>query len=223
MLLSRKHKRVLLYALLTGLGCIVIRRSSRSPSRHPQTPSSPILSQRQPRKLYSSIDCGEEPAEHSCSISNLYVLNQSLHVFLDTRDTARPPVNLTWLYSDVSMFTGIGFGSFYVRPWNNQTFGSWTYAVPMTPSYALEKGPTDTKSQAEPTPSHFLPGYQKNKVIPLFVRFDEPPDRSSLRYYPYPVMLFSILWSNLFRTLYAGMHKLVFFFGMRLLAICTPI
>jgi hypothetical protein len=148
-------------------------------------------------KLYSTVNC--EAAEHTCLITNLYLLKtREAHVYL-------PPdlggLNLTWLLNDVTVYTGIGSGGYYIRPWHIQTMGPWPYGIPA----GVTKTPSNSKDGAEQEESQFF--------IPLYVHLaseEQPPLASnSLPYRTQPLMVFSVLWQNLFRTLYAGAFYLL--------------
>lgn len=195
--LPRKHLRTLLFVLLYGLLAWVLfalapfdRLHSRGNAGVDRTRSS--VSKAPGEKLYSTFNC--EAAERTCLVSNLYLLkSRELHVYL-APDLGG--LNLTWLLNDVTVYTGIGSGGYYIKPWHIQTMGPWPHGVPIgivPPSVKETKNGTDQEKE-----SYFCPLYVH------LASEEQPPPASTLSYHTQPLMVFSVLWENLFRTLYAG-------------------
>ena len=126
---------------------------------------------------YSELEC--EPYQHSCRITNLYYMNNQFRIYLNPTT-----VNKTWVLNDVEMYLGIGFQSLYIRPWHEASMGPWPFHNEFY------------NSSGSKTSDPF---------IPLFVHFDSPPPYTrKLNVYTKPIVVYSILWPNLFRTIYAG-------------------
>lgn len=137
-----------------------------------------------PAQRLSVLECSQ--LGRSCSVKNLYVLSSALHAYVG------PEASVAELH-DLNIYTGYGSGTPVIRIHVVGEGGE-------EPPQAI----IEDKSVGSKTPL----------IIHLFVHRALPPQRSSLsqffkmRAFTQPVVLFSVLWQNLFRTMYAGVGAL---------------
>jgi hypothetical protein len=150
----------------------------------------------------SEITCHE--GTHACIVRNIYLLNNSVHAFLGTEAAAeQSDLDL----DNTVVYFGIGFNSPRMRfvlcsESDPSLFRTLTHYE--TVSAIVEEASGNNVSEV---------------TIPLYVHFRDPPELAELEtlrqalspdahkplmYHSYPVVVFSIMWDNLFRTLYGG-------------------
>jgi hypothetical protein len=134
----------------------------------------------------------------TCLISNLYVINNEFHAYLGSN------TNITdWQY--MSVLTGIGWGTGVIRfqvvqsPIIKRNTAGKERIVAFT-----NKSNADNDDDFDNTSV----SVDNARVIPLYIHASDPPNTNSLpsrfEYVVEPTVFFSVLWSNLFRTMYAG-------------------
>jgi len=159
-----------------------------------------------PDQRLSVLECGGT-STRSCSVRNLYVLAGSWHAFVGATATGIDALH------NLDLYTGFGSG---------------------TPAIRLHVIRSDT----EALPPPFIRNDDNHKlplVIHLFVHKSLPPPPEDLkgffmlRAFTEPIAVFSVLWENLFRTMYAGigawytmMHHNLYFPGRHRFVLVDP-
>ncbi|KAJ3381778.1 hypothetical protein HDU92_005127 [Lobulomyces angularis] len=169
------------------------------------------------QRRVSNLDCSH--IKHTCLISNLYYINKSFKVYVG-KNFNRSEISYL---QDVRILTGIGHGSHsfrlnFILEKSNLT----TVALPTTTSIISEKQPLfnqiEQKKKLNNTVTvdgHEIPTKKKfnllentSKQYEIDVFLEDPPESFNLpddtEYVMEPTSFFSVLWSNLFRTIYSG-------------------
>ncbi|KAJ3242414.1 hypothetical protein HDU81_003120 [Chytriomyces hyalinus] len=138
----------------------------------------------QNQRRISTIEC--KHGQRTCLISNLHLVNGSLAVFLG------PGFNASGM-EDLYMFTGIGWGTGYFRFHYNE-LGSWQGDTLQGLSTQQQPVLNSTANQ------------NKRFVIPIHIHASNPPNyiNQPHQYISEPTIFYSVLWPNLFRTIYAA-------------------
>ncbi|KAJ1552722.1 Protein O-linked-mannose beta-1,4-N-acetylglucosaminyltransferase 2, partial [Cladochytrium tenue] len=149
-----------------------------------------------PSSRLSSIEC--RPTSEVCLVTNLYVLGGSLHAFIGGNFDLDG-------WEDFSIRSGIGYGasSFAFRLQNA------TVTTNATGAAAAGGTASDTNGDGNDNGNGNNDGGCGGPcIIPVLVHTSDPPGVDALPpatvYRPEPTAVFSVLWPNLFRTLYAG-------------------
>ncbi|KAJ3267330.1 hypothetical protein HDU77_000043 [Chytriomyces hyalinus] len=138
----------------------------------------------QNERRISTIEC--KHGQRTCLINNLHLVNGSFAVFLG------PGFNASGM-EDLHMFTGIGWGTGYFR-FHFKELGSWQGDTLQGLSLQQRPVSNDTLNQ------------NKRFVIPIHIHASNPPNyiNQPHQYISEPTIFYSVLWPNLFRTIYAA-------------------
>jgi len=189
-----------IFSLFGILFCLIYLPIDSSNSVHTKSSS---VTKNWPKAInerLSRIECRSN--SRSCFISNLYIIHGQLHLYVGSKGFMHYESN-EW--SDIVMYTGIGFGSPVVRLYKNESYNN-------SNNGSLKDFPRN--GQWIPIPNNSKDnsssGNNNTKVLtyPLFLHYSNPPSLNELpigfMYHLEPLMIFSLLWENLFRTIYAG-------------------
>ncbi|KAJ3378897.1 hypothetical protein HDU84_007224, partial [Entophlyctis sp. JEL0112] len=161
----------------------------------------------------STLDC--KHSQRTCLISNLHLRDGQFYVYMGKGFNASG-------LEEIAMFTGIGWGTGYFRfhypqlgPWPGDTLRSiaTSHSVPN----GTREDPIDEDSDLPATRGNLSeasvgkPAGQKSPrrfSIAIHVISDVPPESSDAHdnsvFIKEPTVIFSVLWPNLFRTMYAA-------------------
>lgn len=152
----------------------------------------------------STLDC--RPKQFTCLIKNLYFINKEFHVYVGSNFELAKLSNVL----DSTILTGIGFGSHSIRfrmaDSSSSSFSQNIESETLNLSnFGSSGGGDQAKNSAgkhdsllvDTTQIHYI-----NIHTTLPPESDELPE--NIDYYLEPTSFFSVLWSNLFRTIYAG-------------------
>lgn len=147
------------------------------------------------------LECSNFP-HHSCLIHNLYHLGGELHVYLGS------DFNLTESYTqlrDMRVITGMGFGSHIFRfELDIPKEKSLNLAVEQVDSEDFDESDLDMNSSSIPTKTWSILNDTAREYL-IYTHFLDPPKfLSATKIIVEPTSFFSVLWPNLFRTMYAG-------------------
>lgn len=137
-------------------------------------------------RRFSTVNCSQ--TSHACHVEYLYWIDKEFHAYFgDHVDESSLPSN----FFNQTAYTGIGFGSPIIH---------LTRAGDVNPNFTNLSSIAALKPMAK----------SKSWEIPLRIHFRDPPLSlpSSLKYYPYgTTAFFSVMWDNMFRTMYAGVSS----------------
>ncbi|KAJ3383933.1 hypothetical protein HDU92_003877 [Lobulomyces angularis] len=159
-----------------------------------------------PQERISNINCRSK--HKICQVSNLYFLDGNLHAYLGRNATINP-----YMLQNQTIITGIGFGSPSIKPvlaetYNKETWSeNYDYHGNSEKSSSMKNTEIENGSLQSQSKISLADSIKRNMIIlPLIIHFDDPPSLSteSVKYISEPTAFFSVMWDNLFRSIYAG-------------------